>query len=107
LLLVSTGEQLAGQSQCLLVTSVTALKFGLTLCDEADNLSSSCPCMLNQSAVLKLDVETDKSLANFGVSVVFIDIVNTSIPRLFRLLYVIVFIRLVAKLVIESGFVEP
>jgi hypothetical protein len=63
--------------------------------------------MLNQSTVLKLDVETDKSLANFGVSVVFIDIVNTSIPRLFRLLYVIVFIWLIAKLVIESGFVEP
>ena len=103
---MSTGEQFASKSHCTLVPSVTTLELRLTQSDESDNLNGSSPSMLNQGAILNLNVETRKSLPCFGVDVVFIYVVNATIPCRLRVLKVIVLIWFIAKLVIESGSVE-
>jgi hypothetical protein len=103
---MSTGQEFAGKCHCSLVPSVAALELWLTLRDETNHLDGSRPSMLNQRAILNLDIETGKSFAGFGVDVVLIYVVNASIPGRFGMLEVIVFVWLIAEFVIESCSVK-
>src|SRR5579875_1444921 len=99
-------ENFTGIDHRLFVALIALLKLGLTLGDEADNLYSGRPGVLNECPILDLDVQTCQMGACLGIDVIHIDIMDTAVSGFLRVEDVVVLVRLVPPLVLEAGVVE-
>jgi hypothetical protein len=70
------------------------------------SFASGSICVLNQCAILDLDVQTRDLLSDFGVDVVFIDVMHAAIAALLRPADVVVFVQIVSTIVPEASTVK-